>query len=80
MYNRKGVLNQQKKSQSSMSGVVLLLCTVCVCLHTAAATSSLPTDCSLAGWAVPKPPASGAKLLQVQAVIRCVSYKNSRYE
>ena len=43
------------------------------------AVSSLPTDrlrdypadCSVAGWSVPKPP-DGAKLLQVQAIIRLV--------
>lgn len=46
-----------------------LIFSLCISVLTAAAAPSLPTDCSVAGWTVPKPP-DGAKLLQVQAVIR----------
>lgn len=53
-----------------MLSLLALVLGLCACVHTAAA--SLPTDCTVAGWPVPKPPA-GAKLVQVQAIIRSVS-------
>ena len=63
----------------SFSVVLRLLLGVCVGVHAAAIDYSLPTDCSVAGWPVPKPP-GGAKLLQVQAIIRSavtIRIKNS---
>lgn len=51
------------------SNAIKFVSSLCVIVHTAAAFSGLPTDCSVVGWSVPKPP-DGAKLLQVQAIIR----------
>ena len=60
------------KKNLAMSPAHWLIFGVCILVFTTGAASSLPTDCSVVGWNVPKPP-DGAKLLQVQAVIRCVA-------
>ena len=48
---------------------IKLIASLCVIVHTATASSGLPSDCTVVGWTVPKPP-DGAKLLQVQVIIR----------
>ena len=57
------------KKSPAMSSALQLTFGVFVLVCASEAVSSLPADCSVVGWSVPKPP-DGPKLLQVQAIIR----------
>ena len=53
----------------SSSVAVLLLLLLSSAYTVASSSSPVDNDCGVYGWSVPEPP-SGAKLLQVNAVIR----------
>ena len=54
---------------SSSVAVLLLLLLLSSAYTVASSSSPVDNDCGVYGWSVPEPP-SGAKLLQVNAVIR----------